>query len=220
MLFPAALDIVRKRVKPDRDRNADKGFRESWWRFGRPRGEMRDALVLLSRYIAGNRIGKRFLYCWAEPSTCPSDLTVVFAFEHDYAMGILTSSVHRPGPMRSRPRFESIADTRPTSCFETFPWPQPSEGIRHEIANVAERLIDRRQAICVERGIGLTDFYNQLDEGAWRDVAGLHRELDGAVARAYGWPASVAADRLEVRARLAKLHGEITRSEIDYEPFG
>lgn len=67
MRFPAALEIVRERVKPERDRNADKGFRENWWRFGRPRGEMREALVPLSRFVAGNRIGKRFLYCWAEP---------------------------------------------------------------------------------------------------------------------------------------------------------
>jgi hypothetical protein len=81
MLFPAALEIVRERVKPERDKNADRGFREKWWRFGRPRGEMRDAIAPLARYIAGNRIGKRFLYCWADRNTCPSDLTIVFAFE-------------------------------------------------------------------------------------------------------------------------------------------
>ena len=34
--YPAALEIVRERVKPFRDRNRDKGFRERWWLFGRP----------------------------------------------------------------------------------------------------------------------------------------------------------------------------------------
>jgi hypothetical protein len=62
MKYPAALEVVRERVKPERDVNRDKGFREHWWRFGRPRGEMRKAIESLPRYIAGNRIGKRFLF--------------------------------------------------------------------------------------------------------------------------------------------------------------
>jgi hypothetical protein len=88
MRFPAALEIVRQRVKPERDKNADRGFRENWWRFGRPRGEMRAALAPLSRFIAGNAQRKRFLFAWQDPGVCPSNLTNVFAFEHDYAMGI------------------------------------------------------------------------------------------------------------------------------------
>ena len=42
MAFPSALDVVRERVKPARDVNRDKAYRENWWRFGRPRGEMRE----------------------------------------------------------------------------------------------------------------------------------------------------------------------------------
>ncbi|MGH2950445.1 MAG: hypothetical protein ACRDKX_00165 [Solirubrobacterales bacterium] len=107
----------------------------------------------------------------------------------------------------------------PDLLLRTFPWPQPTESVRDEIADLARRLVDRRQAICVERGIGLTDFYNLLDEGAWREVVDLHRDLDRAVARAYGWPAAVAEDRLEIRARLAKLHAEVISGEAEYRPF-
>lgn len=67
--------------------------------------------------------------------------------------------------------------------------------------------------------IGLTDFYNQLDDGAWREIADLHRDLDRAVARAYGWPASIADDRLEIRARLAELHRGIESGAVAYRPF-
>ena len=58
MKYPAALDSVRERVKPERDENRDEGFRKHWWRFGRPRGEMRKAIEPLSRYIAGNAQGQ------------------------------------------------------------------------------------------------------------------------------------------------------------------
>jgi hypothetical protein len=53
----------------------------------------------------------------------------------------------------------------------------------------------------VANEIGLTVLYNQVDEGAWAEVADLHRRLDEAVARAYGWPVSVAHDPVEAKAR-------------------
>ena len=219
MMFPAALELVRERVKPERDRNSDKGFRENWWRFGRPRGEMRVAIVPVHRFVAGNRIGKRFLYSWQPSTVCPSDLTVVFAFESDYAMGILTSSTHQTWANAESSTLEDRPRYTPTSCFETFAWPQPTQAQHDEVADLARRLLDRRQTICVERHIGLTDFYNQLEDGAWREIADLHAELDRAVARAYGWPANVAGDPLEIRVRLARLHAQIVAGKVEYRPF-
>lgn len=218
MTFPVALEIVRERVKPDRDENRDEGFRRNWWRFGRPRGAMREAIAPLDRYIAGNRIGKRFLYCWADPSTCPSDLTIVFAFDDDYSIGVLTSSAHLAWAMSEASTLRVDLRYTPTTCFETFPWPQPSDSVRAAIGTVAAALIERRQEICVERGIGLTELYNQVGEGAWTDLHDLHRDLDRAVVKAYGWPAKLAGDPLELKARLAALHAEIEAGAA-YDPF-
>ncbi len=219
MAYPAALALVRERVKPERARNRDANFRKHWWRFGRPRGEMRQAIAALSRYIAGNAQGKRFFFVWCDRTICPSNLVNVFAFDDDYALGVLTSSAHQSWADLEMSTLRVDRRYTPTSCFDTFPWPQPGERERAKIGEIARRLVERRQAICKERQIGLTDFYNQLDEGAWSDVAALHRDLDRAVAGAYGWPASVAANPLEIRARLADLHGRITAGEIPYEPF-
>ena len=219
MQYPAALELVRQRVKPERDVNRDKGFRELWWRFGRPRGEMRKAIEPLPRYIAGNAQGKRFLFCWVDRTVCPSNLTNVFAFSDDYSMGILTSSVHGAWAQSESSTLRIDLRYTPTSCFETFPWPQPDDVVRNEIGQIAKDLIERRQAICVENEIGLTDLYNQVGEGAWSDIADLHRRLDEAVARAYGWERAVAHDPLEIKARLAALHASIADG-VPYTPFG
>ena len=88
-----------------------------------------------------------------------------------------------------------------------------------EIADVSRRLYARRSEICLERQIGLTKLYNQLDDGAWRDLADLHTELDEAVAAAYGWPRSVARDTDESNRRLLELNRAIAAGEIDYDPF-
>jgi hypothetical protein len=218
MQYPAALELVRQRVKPERDVNRDKGFRELWWRFGRPRGEMRKAIEPVPRYIAGNAQGKRFLFCWVDRTVCPSNLTNVFAFGDDYSMGILTSSVHGAWAQSESSTLRIDLRYTPTSCFETFPWPQPDDVVRNEIGQITKDLIERRQAICVENETGLTDLYNQVDEGAWSDIADLHGQLDEAVACAYGWDRAVAHDPLEIKARLAKMHASIVGG-APYEPF-
>jgi len=107
----------------------------------------------------------------------------------------------------------------PTSCFETFPWPDPDAVRRERIGALAAELIGARQAITVSEGIGLTEFYNAVDEGAWQTVAQLHRELDHEVLRAYAFPDSLREDPLELKAGLAGLHAEIEAGRRTYEPF-
>ncbi|HKI86228.1 MAG TPA: DNA methyltransferase [Thermoanaerobaculia bacterium] len=219
MQFPEALRLVRERVKPARDENNREAYRRYWWRFAEPRPKMREVIEPLPRYIAGNRIGKRFLFCWADASVCPSDLTVVFAFDDDYSIGILTSSIHGAWARSESSTLRIDLRYTPTSCFETFPWPQPDQSVRDQIGEIAKRLIERRQSICVENEIGLTDLYNQIDEGAWSEISDLHRQLDQAVAGAYGWKPAISHDPLEIKARLAELHASIVEG-APYEPFG
>ncbi len=217
--YPGALSLVQERVKPTRDKNNREAYRRYWWRFAEPRPGMRKALRPLLRYIAGNAQGKRFLFTWQEPEVCPSNLTNVFAFDDDYAMGVLTSVVHQTWAHSESSTLRVDLRYTPTSCFETFPWPSPSAGQRERIGALASELMTARQSITVSENIGLTDFYNALDEGAWQPVAKLHRELDRAVLEAYGYPASLRDDPLELKARLASLHADIEAGRCAYAPF-
>jgi hypothetical protein len=71
----------------------------------------------------------------------------------------------------------------------------------------------------MEREIGLTRLYNEVDDGAYADLAKLHRELDEAVAAAYGWPRAVAHDADETNRRLLELNREIAAGTRPYAPF-
>ena len=93
------------------------------------------------------------------------------------------------------------------------------EDQRTEIGQEVGGLLAIRGTICLDKQIGLTSLYNQVDEGAWQDLAAAHRKLDEAVAKAYGWPAKVAHDPLEIKARLAKRHAEIMKDPDSYKPF-
>jgi hypothetical protein len=220
VLFPAALDILRDRVRGERAANRDRYAREHWWRHGRPVLSMRQAISPLPRYLGGTATGKRIFFCWCEPWTCPSNAMNVFAFAEDYALGVLSAHAHQEwaraqsSTMRVDPRYT------PTSAFETFPWPPvPTHSQQAEIGKAAVAMIDRRQAICAEREIGLTALYNEVDEGAYADLAALHGRLDRAVAAAYGWPAAVATDAGESNRRLLELNGAVARGDVRYAPF-
>jgi len=217
--WPAALGIVERDVRPKREQNRRALYRERWWIFAEPRPGMRRALAPLSRYIAANAQGKRILFTWQEPSTCPSNLTNVFAFDDDFAIGVLASRIHGEWARAQSSTLRVDIRYTPTSAFETFPWPQPTAAQREAIGAAARAVIARRQEICAERQIGLTRLYNEVDDGAYVDLRRLHRQLDEAVADAYDWPASVARDPAESNRRLLELNRRIAAGELEYRPW-
>lgn len=217
--YPAALEIVRERVKPIRDKNRRKVRREKWWLLGELVPAMRMALDPLRRYIAGTATGKRVLFAWAEPGWCPSNAMNVFALDDDYSMGVLTSRIHgewaqpQSSTMRIDPRYT------PTTAFMTFPWPTPSESERRDIDQISKRLVAARQRVCLDGKIGLTTLYNEVEQGAYMEVRKLHDELDRMVVKAYGWPASAALDADESNRRLLELNAAIAAGDTPYSPF-
>lgn len=218
--YPAALEIARRFVKPERETNNRKAYRERWWLFAEPRTAMRRELGTRQRYVASTRHGKRLCLAWAEPWTLASDATNVFAFDDDYSMGILLSRVHDAWAWARSSTLETRLRYTPTSVFMTFPFPAPVSGeARARVAAASSALYARRSELCREHDIGLTKLYNLMDDGAFADLRALHLELDRAVVAAYGWPESIAQDGPELVRRLTERNQEIAEGRRPYDPF-
>jgi hypothetical protein len=218
--FGQELAVVRTRVKPERDQNRRPLYRQRWWLHGETRPGMRAATGALPRAVIATRTGKRLFMTWQAPDTLPSDANVVFAFDDDYSMGILLSKAHGAWAWAQSSTLETRLRYTPTTVFETFPWPDPvSDDQRQAVASAASALYVRRSELCREHNMGLTALYNLMDEGGFTDLAALHRNLDAAVAAAYGWPASVAHDPTELVARLTALNRDIIEGRREYHPF-
>ena len=92
------------------------------------------------------------------------------------------------------------------TCFETFPFPEPSEEQRAEISAAAKRLDELRRNWLDPEGATvaelkkrtLTNLYNQRP--TW--LENTHARLDAAVYAAYGWPADL-SDEDVLRSLLA-----------------
>ncbi len=221
MRYPAALALVRDRVRPERERNRRASYREKWWLFAEPRTAMRQALAPLRRYAATPGHAKRMTVVWIAPTVLSSNAIDVFALDDDYSMGVLTSRAHGAWAWAQASTLETRLRYTPSSVFETFAWPDPvTDDRRVRVAEASRRLLARRTEICATEQIGLTKLYNAVDEGAWTDLKVLHRELDEAVVDCYGWPKTVAQDDAELVRLLTERNREIVEEGRAYAPFG
>jgi len=219
MAYPAALDVVRAQAKDGRESSTSYHRNPNWWQFLWPRPELRRAVSGLDRFIAGTATGKRILFVWCEPHWRPSNATNVFAFDSDFAMGVLTSRIHTDwARARSSTLRQDIRYT-PSSAFETFPWPMCDEAARDAIGERSRDVLTIRSALCLEHQIGLTELYNRVDDGAFNALRQAHRALDVAVAAAYGWEEAVVDDVAERNRRLYALNAAITSGETAYDPW-
>jgi hypothetical protein len=230
-LFPVLYDLVRTRVKPERDANADRGRRTFWWRFGRTNENLRVGLSGLTRYIATPYVSKHRFFTIVDSMVAPDEKLVVVASDDPFPLGVLTSSPHEWWALTAGTRLGVGNDPtyNNTLCFDAFPFPDPPKELREQIARVAERLDQhRKDAIARDERVTMTGMYNVVEklrsgekltdkERAVHEIAAcgvlrdLHDELDRLVAQAYGWPWPM--EREEVLERLVALHDERVEEE-------
>jgi type II restriction/modification system DNA methylase subunit YeeA len=114
-----------------------------WWQHERPRSDMRNKLEGLPRFVATVRHVKHVCFQWLSPPTLPDSALIVFAGADDFLFGVLHSRCHevwaRAQGTQVRERESGFRYT-PTTCFETFPFPELSEDQREAIAEAAHEL--------------------------------------------------------------------------------
>jgi len=193
-LYEMPFEYVREHVLPIRAQSRRDDFQGQWWRYARPRPEMREALRGKSHYIATPAVAKHRVFVWMNPEVLCNQGALVFARDDDYSFGVLHSWAHELWSLRMGTWMGVGNDLRytPTTCFETFPFPEPDEEQRSEISAAANRLDELRCNWLNPEGATeaelkkrtLTNLYNARP--TW--LANAHAVLDRAVFAAYGWP--------------------------------
>lgn len=230
------LEYVRSHVKPERDNNNRKAYRERWWIHNEPRPSMREAIARLERYLVTPHVSKHRLWVWVLAGIIPDHQLIVVASDDDYIFGVLHSKLHEVWSLRMGTSLEDRPRYTPTTTFETFPfpWPPRPEPTDHPayqaISTAARQLHEERDAWLNPPGVPesrlkkrtLTNLYNALQvwrgeaQGRVEPAAGdfaprldvLHRTLDEAVCDAYVWPRSILDDDEEILRRLLALNLE------------
>jgi hypothetical protein len=139
-LYEAPFEYVRSAVLPDREKTQRETYRKDWWLHVRPRGDMRSSLKPLARFIATTTVSKHRLFVWQAAPTLPDHQLITFAFTDDYQFGVLHSHIHRLWALELGTQLETRPRYTPTTCFETFPFPEPTPSQQGVIAEAAKEL--------------------------------------------------------------------------------
>ncbi len=222
-LYEAPFEHVRRLVKPSREKNRREQYRRKWWLHVEPRPALRERLASLSRYIATPTVAKHRLFVWLSTETLPDHQLIVITRDDDYTFGVLHS---RPHELWARAMGTQVREAEsgfrytPTTTFETFPFPWPTDAQRNAIAAAAKHLDQLRRGWLNPEGASpaelnkrtLTALYNARP--AWLTRA--HERLEKATLDAYGWPHDISDG--DILGRLLNLDLERESIPIACDP--
>ncbi len=220
---PVLVDLLRTRVKPDRDANANSDIRSRWWQLGHNRVSLRAAVRELPRLIVTPETTKHRFFRFLPTAVAPEGSLFCIALDDAAALAVLNSRIHVLWVNAAAGKLGVGNDARYNkACFDAFPFPNLTPNLREQLTAAAERLeAARDHALVADAGATMTALYNLLakvrrgatltpKERALYALAGvgvintIHEEIDSLVAAAYGWSWPESPD--VILERLVALH--------------
>ncbi|HEV2582274.1 MAG TPA: DNA methyltransferase, partial [Ktedonobacteraceae bacterium] len=187
-MHPDCMKIVREKIKPERDLNNRKVRREQWWLFAERASGLYSTIAGKERVLVIALTSRTCAFSFNPSDIVFSHATGVFALDKFCHFAILQSAFHVEWAFYYASSMKGDLRYTPSDCFETYPFPLSLQGLD----DIGERCFQHRQAIMLERQEGLTKTYNRFHNPKVQaeeiiKLRVLHREMDEAVVRAYGW---------------------------------
>jgi len=228
---PRAFQHVLEHVKPTRDQIRDPGSRQRWWRFGRDKPELRQAIAQVQRYAATSEVSKNRVFSFVNANVRPDHTLVVIACDDAFLLGVLSSRPHIQWAKVAGSRMGMGNDLRynRSVCFDPFPFPVTTDSQKRSIRDIAESLdAHRKRQQAAHPDLTITGMYNVLEklrsgevltakdkviheQGLVSVLKKLHDDLDAAVFDAYGWPHDLTDE--QILERLVALNAERAAEE-------
>jgi cation transport regulator ChaC len=183
------MEIVREKVKPQRDQVKRKIYRERWWLYAERQRTLYETIKGLSRVLFHAFTSKYLCFAFVPPDYVYATPHVVVASSSTAMFASLQNTFHELWIRRVGSTLKQDLRYTPTDCFQKYPRPRLQERLLNE---VGERYYECRQQIMLSRHVGLTAMYNRFhasseDSEDIQKLRQLHVEMNNAVAAAYGW---------------------------------
>ncbi|MCC9007527.1 Eco57I restriction-modification methylase domain-containing protein [Pseudomonas putida] len=205
--YELPFERVLTAVKPERDQlggNATaEGRKRKWWLYGRDAKALYHAigrghhferhpsgwspkLKSFSRVLVCSEVTKHLAFAEIPNEYVMSANLDVFTDIKQFA--VCQSSIHEVWARFYSSRLETRLKYSPGNAYETFAFPEIDEHLRQ----LGDNLLRARSELMTAEHIGLTKLYNRFHADTERDpriegLRALQREIDVAVANAYGW---------------------------------
>jgi SAM-dependent methyltransferase len=207
-IYKLPFEYLQKHVRPERC-DKEGSLKERWWLYRRNNKPLRNAITNLSHCFAVPRVSKWATYISFPVTWLPGEKSIVLTCDDFYVFGILSSNIHRLWLNTQKSTLKGDIAYTPTTCFETFPFPQtPKSALVERIRAAALELHHYRTEQMEKKQWGITDLYNKFFDEPSSQLYKLHAKLDALVFKAYDF--SKTDDLLE---RLLKLNLELAEKE-------
>jgi len=194
--WPDLLQIVREKVKPERDRlREDTGpgahGKKWWWQFQHPRQPLYAAIAGLDRVLAISQVTSHVQFTLLPVRMVYSHTLNVFSLASYGAFCVLQSRAHEIWASFFGSSMKDDLRYTASDCFETFPFPKDWQ-VHAVLEAAGEFYYDFRAALMVRNNEGLTKTYNRFHDPDERSpdilkLRELHAAMDLAALNAYGW---------------------------------
>jgi type II restriction/modification system DNA methylase subunit YeeA len=144
-LYEAPYRLVEERVRPERAGVKRERYGSIWWLHARPCPAMRKSIAAVSRFVVTPTVAKHRVFAWWSHPTLPDHQLVAFGTDDDESFGVLHSKVHELWALQQGTQLEDRPRYTPTTCFETFPFPEPTDAQRNAITEAARELNTLRE---------------------------------------------------------------------------
>jgi hypothetical protein len=193
--WPELAEIVRQRVKPERDTLGDNPnnipLKRRWWAYQAHRPELYERVNKLERVLVNSQTSGHLAFAFLPPGWIYSQKLNVYDVSSFATFCVVQSRVHE---IWARFFGSSLKDDlcyTPSDCFETFPFP-PNFQSNAMLEEAGRTYYEFRAKLMVHENEGLTKLYNRfnLPEDSSAEILHireLHAHMDQAVLKSYGW---------------------------------
>lgn len=203
--FPELLEIVRTRVKPDRDKQKRECRKKYWWHFGEKTIALYHTIgrgtpfakhpniwkedIFEDKVLVNARICKYFA-----PSLIPNQAVfceriIVMTKNNLCDLAFMNSSIIQDWVWTKSSTLGTDLNYSSSEAYETLPFPSCD---MKKLQSLGAALDQNRKKIMTEHKYGLTslynDFHNQAND-SWDilEIRRIQRDIDEIVCQLYGW---------------------------------
>ncbi|MGR9476946.1 Eco57I restriction-modification methylase domain-containing protein [Rhizobium leguminosarum] len=189
--WPDLIEIIRRKVKPERDKQKRDALRDRWWQYAEKRPGLYRAISSLKRVLVTLRVKEDHAVTFVDAQAIYANTLYVFSHSQSSALAMLQSRVHEIWIRKFSATLEERATYSSTDCYLPFPFPTNHE-TDPTLEAAGEAYHAFRAELMINRNEGLTKTYNRFHARgeSGTDIArlrALHHEMDVAMLRAYGW---------------------------------
>lgn len=167
MAYTDCFEIIKNKVKPERDKANRLSNKERWWIYAEDRPGLYKAISGLDKVIGVSQVTKHLVFSFLEKNIVYDTSLIIFPLTKFISIVYLQNTLHEVWARKYGSTLESRLRYTPTDCFETFPFPQSiSQQHEEELAAVGETYYEFRRQLMIDTQFGLTKTYNLFHSDA------------------------------------------------------